>query len=178
MRLALWLVVLSVIAAGCLGGGSSHSGSSKVRLTPTGSLAIAVRMVVVRQIVSPCPLSTGDPCGGVPSRHPPARRYSTRHYRLTCNPAGGTLPNPQAACAAMTDLSKPRPPARCTGDAMVAAPTAMANLVGTFDHHPFKLRITDESWCGQPRPVMRDLWVLSTFPCSSSAAPDSGCKPT
>jgi hypothetical protein len=61
---------------------------------------------------------------------------------------------------------------------MVAAPTAMANLVGTFDHHRFKLRITDESWCGQPRPVMRDLWVLSTFPCSSSAAPDSGCKPT
>jgi hypothetical protein len=178
--------LLPMIAAGCLGGSGRAGTSTPI---PTGRLAITVRMVSVRQVASPCPPSAGDPCGGVPSRHPPARRFSTRRYLLSCDPVGGTMPNPQAACAAMADLSKQSPLTHCTGDAAVPAPTAIAILVGTFGRHPVKLYITNESWCGQPRPVMRDLWVLSTFPCSTAVnhfhtqpyatfASDTGCKST
>jgi hypothetical protein len=43
-----------------------------------------------------------------------------------------------------------------------------AAISGTFAGRLFKLRLSaGSSWCGQSRPLLRDFWVLSTFPCSN-----------
>ena len=59
---------------------------------------------------------------GVPSpTHPPVSlaievrpgaNASARHWTLTCDPAGGTLPHPATACAALAGVSDPFAPVR------------------------------------------------------------------
>jgi hypothetical protein len=91
----------------------------------------------------------------------------THHYLLTCDPAGGTMPHPIAACHAIADYLGRR---RGEGGAcfgVLTRATAMASLLGTFRGRSLTLRINNESWCGASRPVMRDYWTLSTFPCST-----------
>lgn len=103
-------------------------------------------------------------------------RPITHRYRLTCDPAGGSMPDPGTACAAFRDYRRRGDPgAACFGgDAPVPAITT---LVGTYHHHRIALRITPFVWCGQTRPVMRDLWALSTFPCSTIVAHTQGIRP-
>jgi hypothetical protein len=90
----------------------------------------------------------------------------THHYVLTCDPAGGTMPHASAACAAIADYRMRGEPAG-TCISAISPPSAATSIVGTYRHHRLDLRINPELWCGQSRPVMRDLWVLSTFPCST-----------
>ena len=59
-----------------------------------------------------------------------------RTYRLTCRPAGGTVPAPADACArlpAASDLFGPRSPC-------VAPDTGTEEVVGTFRGRPVDLR--------------------------------------
>lgn len=77
------------------------------------------------------------------------------------------MPNPVAACKAVVDYIAHRGrSASCIGD-LSLLPSSSALITGTFDRRPFKLALSAYSWCGQPKPVMRDFWILSTFPCST-----------
>jgi hypothetical protein len=96
-----------------------------------------------------------------------ASRTAKRRYSLMCGPAGGTMPNPVAACEAVVDYIAHRGrSATCIGD-LSLLPGSGAMITGTFDRRPFKLSLSAYSWCGQQRSVMRDFWILSTFPCST-----------
>jgi hypothetical protein len=100
----------------------------------------------------------------------------THHYLLTCDPAGGTMPRPDAACAAIADyLRRGKPVSHCFG--VFERATAVAKLTGEVQHRRLALAITPESWCGQSRPVMRDLWRLSTFPCATLVAHTDNIRP-
>ena len=90
----------------------------------------------------------------------------THRYTLTCGPAGGTMPGPGAACGALADYLKRRsePGRFCSG---LSAGVPSASLTGRFAGHRLQLQITSMSWCGASDALMRDYWVLSTFPCST-----------
>ena len=88
----------------------------------------------------------------------------SHRYTLTCDPSGGTMPDAGRACAALVDLQHRRL-GGCIGVLGSTGPRAV--IVGTFEHRHYQLALTAAySWCGQTRPVLRDYWVLSTFPCS------------
>jgi hypothetical protein len=138
------LVLIGLTAPGCLGSGSATPASTAshptVR-TPRDRLAVSVRLGL--------------------NTHLPV----THHYLLTCDPAGGTMPHPAAACRAISDYLHHNGRGGNCFTSVTA--TATTSIVGTFAHKPFKLRITTGSWCGASRPIMRDYWTLSTFPCST-----------
>jgi Subtilisin inhibitor-like len=90
-------------------------------------------------------------------------------YTLRCDPASGTMPNPAAACAALYDLESHYadvgPYGTCIGPLQPNPSTAA--LGGTYNGRPFHLKLqSNSSWCGLPKPVLRDYWVLSAFPCT------------
>ncbi|MGH3304039.1 MAG: SSI family serine proteinase inhibitor [Streptosporangiaceae bacterium] len=62
-----------------------------------------------------------------------ANNAAPAHYTLRCEPAGGTVPDPAAACAQLLadpDLLAPRPaPAMCP---MILATSAHAVVDGTY----------------------------------------------
>jgi hypothetical protein len=156
VRCGLILAMLAALAVGCFGGESGTTTSRPTLAAASGTLRVAVTL---RRAVTPTQIV---PAGATSV----ARR---RHYSLTCGPAGGTMPTPTAACAALDDLATHhRRPRFCSiiqpqgGGAL-----STASITGTFAGRPFRLRLTNESWCGEPDPVMRDFWVLSTFPCST-----------
>jgi len=91
---------------------------------------------------------------------------ATHRYTLRCGPAGGTMPGPDAACGALADYLKHRsdPGRFCSG---FMPHDATATLIGRFAGHPLHLQISNGSWCGASDALMRDYWILSTFPCST-----------
>jgi hypothetical protein len=144
--------------AGCAGGGSTSP-------APTGRLQIAVRLGLGRLSVR---------------RAEPSLRGATatvRHYTLTCDPAGGSDPNPRAACRAIGDYVKRRGQAAgCIGG--LAGPGSTAAIAGMYAHRPFHLKLeSGYSWCAQPPALLRDCWVLSTFPCSTLVLREGGSYP-
>jgi hypothetical protein len=90
----------------------------------------------------------------------------TRSYTLRCGPAGGTMPDADAACGALADYVKHRSdPGRFCSGFSATVPKTVVN--GTFDGNRLRLTLTSISWCGVSNALMRDFWVLSTFPCST-----------
>jgi PASTA domain len=144
-RIGLILAVIGLTASGCFGGGSAGPTSTPTHptRTPRDRLAVSVRL-------------------GLNTHLPVAH-----HYHLTCDPPGGTLPHPGAACRAISDYLHHNGRGGNCKLLTSATATATTSIVGTFAHKPFKLRITTGSWCGATRPIMRDYWTLSTFPCST-----------
>jgi hypothetical protein len=98
-------------------------------------------------------------------------------YSLTCGPAGGSAPNPQAACHAIADYLRRRDRVGgCAG--VLLGHGSTAQISGMYAHRRFHLSLTaGYSWCGQPRPILRDYWVLSTFPCSTLVLRTGGNYP-
>ena len=143
IRLAGLLLMVATLGAACLGGSTAaHSG-------PPANLRVHVSYFVGQHLVEPAgtPLVKHD-------------------YTLTCDPAGGTMPDPANACSALSDLARRRG-GTCIGLLAVLGERSTAVLAGTFNHRRYRLSIdAGSSWCGQPRPVLHDLWVLSTFPCT------------
>jgi len=158
VRHLLLVALFAVGVAGCSGG---HSASP----TPTGRLQIAVRLWP-----RTCPF-------GALSRGCAGATATVRHYTLTCDPAGGSDPNPTAACRALGDYVKRRHHAGgCIG--VLARPGSTAVIAGTYAHRPFRLKLgSGYSWCGQPPALLRDFWVLSTFPCSTLVLREGGSSP-
>ena len=128
--------------------------SSEGNSGPSGNLQVTAA------IYQPQACRVSTPCAQVGTAH---------RDSLTCGPAGGTMPNPRAACDAIDDLvTHHRKAIVCLGPfPQGGGRGATAAIVGTFAGRPFRLVLTPESWCGQPIPVMRDYWILSTFPCST-----------
>jgi hypothetical protein len=144
VRCALILALLAVVGGGCFGGGSA---------TPSGELRIEVGSGQSR-----CE-GGSSPCAQV--------AQITRSYSLTCNPTGGTMPNPEAACAAIDDLTTHHRAGQPCRIVLPQGPTVQALVRGTFAGKPVRLWLFPSSWCGEPAPVMKDYWILSTFPCST-----------
>ena len=156
----LWLLtLLAVGVAGCGGGQSTGA-------TSTGRLQIAVRLWP-----RACPF-------GALARACENATPNVRRYTLRCNPAGGSVPNPRAACRAIADyLTQRRHAGGCIG--LAAGPGSTAVISGRHARSRFRLRITaGGSWCGQPPALIRDYWVLSTFPCSTPVIRTGGRSPT
>jgi hypothetical protein len=132
---------------------------------PTSRLRIVVRLLPGR-------CGSGEVDGPCRDAAPSVHRYS-----LTCGPAGGTAPNPKAACRAIADyLSRRDQMSACAG--VLLGHGSTAQISGTYAGRPFQLRLTaGYSWCGQPRPILRDFWVLSTFPCSTLVLRTGGNYP-
>ncbi len=154
-RVGIVLLVAGLTAAGCLGGGGATSTIPEMTAglpAPRDHLAVTI---------------TFRPEIGLPV---------TRHYLLTCDPAGGTMPRPGAVCAAIADyLRRGAPVSHCFG--VFERASAVAKLTGEFRYHRLALALTPESWCGQSRPVMRDLWTLSAFPCATIVMHTQNIRP-
>jgi hypothetical protein len=117
---------------------------------PTALLTVRVRL-------DRCTPEMAGPCSPTIQR-----------YRLRCGPAGGSMPDTAAACEALGDVVR----ARATGASMACMRAltfdpSTALLRGTVAGRPYRLRlISASSWCGRSRPIERDVWTLSTFPCT------------
>ena len=152
------VALFAVGVAGCAGGRSTGP-------TPAGRLQIAVRLWP-----RSCPFGAlARDCRNVAP--------TVRGYTLTCDPAGGSVPNPRAACRAIGDYVKRRGEAGgCIGG--LAGPGSTAVIAGKYAHRPFHLKLeSGYSWCGQPPALLRDFWVLSTFPCSTLVLREGGSYP-
>jgi hypothetical protein len=153
--------VVALFAVGVAGCGGGQSASP----TPTGRLQIAVRLWP-----RSCPFGAlARDCGDAA---PTVRRYT-----LTCDPAGGSVPNPRAACRAIGDSLTRHQTGGCMGLA-AGRPGSRAVISGTYARRPFTLKLAaGTSWCGQPPALLRDYWVLSTFPCSTLVVRTGGRYP-
>ena len=132
-----------------------------------GRLLLALTLIAL--IAPGCLGSEGQPSGRVSvvvTLGSGTSASDTHRYTLRCGPAGGTMPGPDAACGALADYLKHRsdPGGFCSGFS-AAVPKAL--LTGTFDGHRVRLDLTSISWCGASDALMRDYWILSTFPCST-----------
>ena len=159
-------LLLAVGLSGCVGGQSTPAPrNTGTHLGPTGRLQIGVHLLPGR-----CAL-------GARSTRCRDATATTRHYTLRCGPAGGDAPNPRAACRAIRDyLARRDQLGGCVG--VLVGPGSTAVLSGTFAHRPFQLTLTaGYSWCGQPPALLRDFWVLSTFPCSTLVLRSGGRYP-
>ena len=160
-RLAAFVPLLVLALTACTGGSTAGRASGRSGATH----AISARLTVHVSIDDCTPVMAG-PC-----------RPQRRDYTLTCGPVGGSMPDRAAACAALTDLLRPHTyPTGCTGPAPGPSTT---HILGTVDRRPFALRLrSDLSWCGGPRSVLRDKWILSAFPCSVSVIHYGGQGPS
>jgi hypothetical protein len=150
-RLGAPLLVVALSVCGCLGGAAHGQQTVTGHGSAQGVLTVTVRAAAL------CPPFV-DNCPGAPAQQ--------HRYTLTCSPDGGTMPHPARACSALRDYLRP------AGDRLVvcrgaAIPSASATLVGRFHHRRVALQITTWSWCHRSMRVMRDLWALSAFPCTT-----------
>jgi hypothetical protein len=130
---------------------------------------IVMALALVSLAAAGCAGSQTQPSGRVrlvvtlgASSHP-----AVRHYTLRCGPAGGTMPDVDTACGALADYVKHRDDRgrMCSG---LVPRTPSALVAGAFAGHRLHLQITPGSWCGTSDALMRDYWILSTFPCSTT----------
>jgi hypothetical protein len=159
-RLIPLLLLILVGATACFGSNSASSTTNMTDATangvvPSGSLRLTVRLLPGK-------------CAGSSLAHACKNASGNlRHYSLTCSPPGGTMPNPPAACAAITSYLRNQNHVSGCPEAL-QAPGSTARLTGTFAHRPFHLKLeAGFSWCGQPKPILSDFWTLSAFPCSA-----------
>jgi hypothetical protein len=69
---------------------------------------------------------------------------SAQHWTLTCDPAGGTHPDPAAACADLLQARGPFvPQPRGVLCPMILASTKVATIKGTYFGQPVSITITD-----------------------------------
>jgi hypothetical protein len=129
-----------------------------------GRLVIALALISLA--AAGCAGSQSEPQGQISVVVSLSGTQPARHYTLRCGPAGGTMPDAEAACSALADYVKHRSdPGRICIGLQPSTPSAL--VAGTFDGHGLHLQIRPGSWCGSSDTLMRDYWVLSTFPCST-----------
>jgi hypothetical protein len=113
MRRLIPIIPIACLAAAC--GAASHGSSPPPQSTPKASLAVVIQP------------------GLIANAH-------TQHYRLTCSPAGGNLPHPAAACAALAEsphLLDPLP-----GCDKVIPDTGSKTITGSFAGRAVHLRFS------------------------------------
>jgi hypothetical protein len=174
MKLALWLILLPVILAGCLGGGSGHAASGRTNSGPTSThnpltvLRVSYpvgRFVLQRSQLASCP--SDATCHdahiaclptGCPASPRPWIRVAVR--RLTCSPSGGDYPDPGAACAALDDLEHRlgTQPAVICDCLQIAGRSPQA--VGRYKGYGVKIALDGCSLCGLGTQAAQDAAVL------------------
>jgi hypothetical protein len=129
-----------------------------------GRLVIALALISL--VTVGCAGSQSEPQGQISVVVSLSGTQAARHYTLRCGPAGGTMPDAEAACSALADYVKHRsdPGRFCSS---LGAGVPRARVTGTFDGRRLRLDLTTISWCGVSEALMRDYWILSTFPCST-----------
>jgi Subtilisin inhibitor-like len=81
-----------------------------------------------------------------------AAHGAPRHWTLTCGPAGGTHPDPQAACAALADAKDPfAPVSGTTMCPMIPASPQTASISGTWDGKKISASYTRTNGCAAER---------------------------
>jgi hypothetical protein len=172
MKLALWLVLLPVIVAGCFGGGHAVSGDSTGNALPTTSLRISYQVggiVAHRSHLVSCP--TGATCRDIHlprvcesvaayCQHRPWVRVAVR--QLTCSPSGGDYTEPKAACMALDDLErrvKTSPATVCECPPEQDGHQS-AKAKGRYQGHRFRLALDFCSLCGLGTQAAQDIAVL------------------
>jgi hypothetical protein len=104
-------------------GGQSHPGASGSK--PQSSLSISVTA---------------------------AHGSAPRHWTLTCDPAGGTHPDPQAACAALAHAKDPFSPVASTAMCpMIPASPQTAAITGTWDGKKISATYSRATGCAVQR---------------------------
>jgi hypothetical protein len=101
----------------------------------------------------------------------PGQRPVVHNYILYCDPAKGTMPQPAAACEALSDLQhRSNAPGSCPPIGF-SPPSSHVTISGQVYGSPYHLSLSAaESWCAQPRLVTRDYWALSTFTCKTAVS--------
>jgi hypothetical protein len=155
-RIVAGLVVVVLLAGGCLGG--SHVATGHGPAPPLANLRIDVSYTRGR------------------ARDVDIRAVEmVRHYTLTCLPTGGTVPDPGRVCGALIDLRTDGMTGGCPGLMATGRPGSRATVSGTFMGRPYRLVLTaDDDWCGRSRHVMHDFWTISTFPCDDAVTHEPG----
>jgi hypothetical protein len=158
------MVVLAVMVVGA----SACFGSSARTNTAPPSTAQHVESGVlsIRVNLNTCAPALWGSCG-------PA----TRRYKLSCTPTTGTMPHPQAACAALADCqaylkSETGPTYICRG--LIGRPTATAVVSGIYAGHHFLLKLDTRSWCAVPMRVMQTTGRCPEHPTVSTVRPRLG----
>jgi hypothetical protein len=182
MKHALWLILLPVIVAGCLGRGSGHASSNgasagglpltessppvHIPLTdlrvsyPVGDIAM------VRSHLASCP--SGATCRDVRLRTScesvapcPARPwFRVAHRRLTCSPSGGDYSDPKAACAALGDLDQLRLGNAASCYCAFVPRYEPPRATGNYNGHRLILPLDPCSLCGLGAQAAHDAAVL------------------
>jgi hypothetical protein len=171
MKLALWLALLPVIVASCLGS-SGHAASGGTNGTaamhnPLTDLRVSYpvgQFVPQRSQLASCP--SGATChdvhgGCLPTGCPLLRpwiRVAVR--RLTCSPRGGNYKGSEAACAALADLERrlSTQPAVVCDCIQIAGPSPRA--VGRYKSYGVKIALDFCSLCGLGSRAAHDAAAL------------------
>jgi hypothetical protein len=81
-----------------------------------------------------------------------AQGATPRRWTLTCAPAGGTHPNPQATCAALSSVNDPFAPVPPhTMCPMIASGTQTASIKGTWDGERISASYARDNGCQTAR---------------------------
>lgn len=160
----LTTVVLAALAAACMGG--SHDGPlPSMTTTASPATRLTVTYAVSRTFRSrervPAACVPGARCfieklDGVSPRM--WERMARR--TLTCSPAGGTYPDPAAACAALRNLHrlshKKHAVCSCPAPFVIGAVAR-----GVYAHHRATILLDFCSACGLGASAIRDIHVLT-----------------
>jgi hypothetical protein len=178
MRYPLPLLLLPVIAAGCLGSAGGHGArsttgpASTVTVLPATSLRITYPVgnaVPTRAALAPCPGHASCRVSRLRTQCPatswgcmPTHFVRVAVRRLTCSPSGGDYPNPGSACRALDDLERRMQSGRAgiCSCPMAAYGYRRARAVGSYRHHPVTLALDPCSLCGLGVQAAHDASLL------------------
>ncbi len=152
-KLATMLAVIVVGASACSSGGSS---------TESATTRLIVRYAVGwGSHMGQCPV--GATCSVAASDQNPSGRIHVAQFTLRCDPAGGTYPDPTAACAAIADYIR-----------LLRAPLLKAcrcppqiypgRAVGTIQGQHVVVSVDSCTACGLGGTAERDLHTLTPIP--------------
>lgn len=163
-RLAvLGVLLLALLAAGC--GSDEDADETESVATPPASSAPSSSELAPGETLTEPEFSVTEPGGGSVTVPPEGSETGAtelaisvwelgqedgevKEYTLTCSPTGGTLPEPEAACAALAggavDFEPVPPDAACT---MIYGGAAVAAVTGTVLGKPVEAAFSRQDGC-------------------------------
>jgi hypothetical protein len=125
---------------------------STIRIFAPGVVAAATCLVAAAacgSAAAPRPTSAAAPKVSLSITVSAAPGSQAQHWTLTCDPAGGTHPDPAAACAELLRTGDPAvaPQPKSLSCPMILASAKTASITGTYYGHPVNTTIR-EGGCG------------------------------
>jgi Subtilisin inhibitor-like len=127
-------------------------------------VSVTYPLIAVYYPHATCP--TGGTCSTIPLRLPKGATTNLVRFRLTCNPAGGTYPDPVLACAALENLMHQEDVwAHQSTHVVCSCPfpfVPAGRVIGLVDGRHVNVEITGcEGVCGSPSALRSDAAVLT-----------------